>query len=507
MLQGGQFQTVAIPKRLQLVAPTGYRFNDFNIDSQLINCLAEKDPYDDEYWIQKRPCFGNVVITPASNGAIPARGLYAFHLGGFNNDVFLVINNERLSRIDTGLAASTLIGNIAGNQANYAFETVRSSPNRIAVFNDTSQAYYTTTAAVVDMNGLANFPTNIVRGWAYLDGTLYVMKVTNEIYGSANLDDPTVWNLTNVIIARNGSDPSVALSKHKEYVMALKRDSTEFFYNAGNPTGSPLAALRGSKIPYGCANAYTEQKIDEENFWVSRNEGGNFQVIRLTNLRPSIISTPTVERILRNFSGIGTIGTALTARSFQLKLGGHRYYGLSLPVEVYNYITGATTSTTVTLVYDLDQALWYRWTSASSNAAWEMAGNSVLASDRRVAMQNYSTGNVHVVSEDYIQNSDAGTAPPVEIYTPDHDFGTQRNKQLAAMFFRGNIISGSELQLRYSDDDFVTWSNWRSLNLGIKHPNLTDCGSFYRRAWNLRHQSPTPFRIKTTDLQLDMGTL
>ena len=506
-LRGGQFDTVAIPKRLQFVAPPGYRFNNFNIDSQLVNCFAEKDLIDGEYWVEKRPCFGAQILAPAGSGINPARGLYRFNLGGFNNFVFLVVNNARLSRIDGGAAVSTLIGNISGNQTNYAFETVRSTPNRFAVLNDSGPAYYTDSTAVVDMTALPNFPANIVRGWAYLDGTLYVMTVNNEIYGSANLDDPTVWDPLNVIIARNGSDVSVALSKHKEYVMALKESSTEFFYNAGNATGSPLSSLRGSKIPYGCANAYTEQTIDEENFWVSRSEGGDYKVIRLTNLRPAVISTPSVDRILRCFNGWSGTGNSLLVRSFQLKLGGHRFYGVSLPVNIFDYVTGATTVTFVTLVYDLDQNLWYRWTSAASDTAWELAGTAGPDISRRVLMQNYTTGNIHIVSEDYIQPTDDTTSPTVDIYTPDHDFGTQRTKELSAMFFRGNRVPGATLNIRWSDDDFATWSAFRQASMNEKRPMVTDCGSFFRRAWNIRHQAPVPFRIKTTDLQLDIGTL
>lgn len=504
-----QFETVAIPKRLQLVAAPGYRFNNYTIDSQLINCFAEKDLNDGEYWVQKRPCYGAQILAPAGSGINPARGLYRFQglNGGTSDFVFLAVNNARLSRLNSAGTTTTLVGNLANAQTNYAFETVRTSPNFLAVLNDGGNAYYTDGSTVTSMVGLPNFPTNSVRGWAYLDGTLYVMTQLNQIYGSQNLDDPTVWDPLNVIIARNGSDAAVCLGKHKEYVMALKESSTEFFYNAGNAAGSPLNSLRGSKIPYGCANAYTHQEIDLENIWVSRGENGIYQVVRLTNLRPTVISTPTIERILRNFNGWVGMSSALLTSSFQLKLAGHRFYGVSLPVGVFDYVTGLTTFTFLTLVYDLDQNLWYRWTSAGSDTSWEVSGTAGPDTQRRVLMQNYSTGNIHVVSEDYIQSTDNGTAPPVDIYTVDHDFGTQREKQLAAMFFRGNIVKGSLLQVRFSDDDFASWSNFRELDLGKKRPALDNCGSFYRRAWNFHHQRPTPFRIKTTDLQLDIGTL
>jgi len=502
-----QFETVAIPKRLQLVAAPGWRSASVAEDAQLVNCFAERDSNDGEYWINKRPGFSNELLSPASSGVNPGRGLYRFqgYSGGSSAYIFLVVKNARLSRLNQGVTTTTLIGNIVTNQANYTFETIRTSPDYTAVFNDGGIAYYTDGATITDMTGLANFPTGTVRGWAYLDGTLYVMTGENEIYGSANLDDPAVWDPLNVIIARNGSDRSVALAKHKEYVAALKERSTEFFYNAGNPSGSPLSSLRGSKIPYGCANAYTVQEIDEELLWLSRNESGLYQIVRLTDLRPRVISTPDLERVLRTFAGfVG--GSIALVTSFQLKVAGHRFYGISGPFSAFGY-----SSRFLTFVYDLDQNLWYRWTEAATDSSFPLfvgwPVNAAVGPDDsgRVIMQNYTTGNIHSIAEDYVFSSDAGVVPAVDIYTPDHDFGTQRTKQLGAMFFRGNRETGSTLKMRWTDDDFTTWSNFREVDLGATRPRVTDCGSFHRRAWNLRHQSNTSMRIKTFDLQLDIG--
>lgn len=498
-----QFQTVAIPKRIQLVAQPGYRSGSLTTDSQLINCFAERDPQDGEYWVVKRPGFSAQIVLPAGSGLNPARGLYRFqgYSGGSSAYIFLVVNNARLSRLDPSTLATTLIGNIASAESNYTFETVRTSPNYTAVLNDGSNAYSTDGTTVTDMNTYANFPTGLVRGWAYLDGTLYVMTGDNRIFGSGPaLDNPTVWDPLNVIIARNGSDRSVALAKHKEYVMALKENSTEFFYNAANPTGSPLSSLRGSKIPYGCANAYTVQTIDLENIWMSQTENGLLQIVRLTNLQPKVISTPAVDRILRTFNGFIGSGGAFLVSSFQLKVNGHRFYGISGSFNNFGY-----TDRNITLVYDLDENLWYWWTDASNDNRWPVSGTAGLTVNGRVIMQHYTTGGIHSVAEDYTFPTDDGVTPTVQIYSPNHDFGTQRTKQLGAMFYRGDQTTGGILQMRWSDDDYQTWSNFREIDIGAKRPSVPDCGSFYKRAWNLRYKTPTALRLKTFDLQLDIG--
>lgn len=495
--------TVDIPKRIQLVTPPGYRSAATSIDEELVNCYAERDPVDGEYWVQKRPCFGSVRLSPVASGLNPARGLYRFvgYFGGSNSYIFLIINNSRLSMANQATSAISLIGNISGNQANYTFETVRTSPNYTAVFNDSGQAYYTDSVTITNMNGLANFPgPAIVRGWAYLDGYLFVMTVDNRIFNSA-IDNPASWSALNFIVARNGSDISIALSKHKEYVVALKESSTEFFYNANNSSGSPLLPLRGSKIPFGCTNAYTVQSIDDELFWMFRKDTGAFGIVRLTNLVPKIISTPPVDRILRSFSGfIG--GSILTTNSFQLKIGGHRFYGISGLMDL-----GGFANRRITLVYDLDQNLWYRWTDATNlDLDWPVNAAAGPDSGGRIVVQNYNTGNLYAINEDYVTSVDDDIPPKVEIWTPRHDFGTQREKHLGGMLFRGDKVIGSLLQMQYSDDDSEVWSAWQDIDLSMRRPELYDQGSFTSRSWRFRHERATSFRMKTMDLQIGIGS-
>jgi len=75
------------------------------------------------------------------------------------------------------------------------------------------------------------------------------------------------------------------------------------------------------------------------------------------------------------------------------------------------------------------------------------------------------------------------------------------------MEFVGDQEVGSVLHVRCSDDDYKTWSNFRSVKLSDKHPRLINCGTFVRRAYHLRHWSDTPLRLQAVDVQYDLGTL
>lgn len=74
------------------------------------------------------------------------------------------------------------------------------------------------------------------------------------------------------------------------------------------------------------------------------------------------------------------------------------------------------------------------------------------------------------------------------------------------MLFNGDQVTGSELMVRSSEDDFTNWTNFRTVNLGLRQPILSGLGSFFKRAYNFRHFKNTHFRIQSVDLQMDLGT-
>lgn len=331
-----------------------------------------------------------------------------------------------------------------------------------------------------------SFPGDFCKGFVYLDGTLYVMDLEGNIYGSKYLDDPTLWDPLNVIVARIEPDNGVALAKQQSYVIAMKQWTTEVFYDAGNPTGSPLASVPGAKAPYGCVSADSVQEIDDRLYWIASNRTVSPQIVRMESLRVEVISTPRVENLLdqADFS---------TVFSWNFKHGGHRFYGVTVK------------NLNLTLVYDIDQGLWYQWTDEDGNY-WKIVSKTFSADNKHIA-QHETNGKIYYVEGDYEYPTDDGAVVPVDIITRNHTFDVDRRKVLSQMRFNGDQVTGSTLQVRVSDNDYQTWSQFRTVDLGKIRPILSSCGTFYRRAWHLRHQCPTAFRVKSVELQMDVGTL
>lgn len=504
-----QAQTVAVPKRLPLYSPLQTRTSNapFTKDSRLYNGYAEFDKLIEEYKIYKRPGLG---ATPfqQSTGA----GLGSYTETG-TATVFSVFGTNLwvAQPLIAGGPASSYIGNIAATvdgSSPYFFETVGTAVNtsRYMVLGNGSAAY----TVVLDSGPPnhrpffqqitdPNFPAQTAFGWCTLNGFLYVMDLNGNIINTTNTNNPLVWSSTGVIRASSNSDIGVALAKQLNYLIAFKQYTTQVFFDNGNPPpGSPLAPVQDSQIPLGCLVGSSVAQIDNTLLWISSNETISPQVVQMDNLTPKVVSTPDVDRILDNITWTSS-NPNNNVRAWVLKHAGHRFYGLNL-------ITN-----NLTLIYDLDQKAWYFWNDFIGNY-WPIVSLAFVppsSGQEGVHLAQHATnGNIYPLDGDYNFPTDFGNVFPVDIYTPNFDGGTTRRKMLNMMYFVGDRQSGSKLQVRYSDDDYNSWSNFRTVDLGDSKPRLSDNGTFqYRRAHHFRHQEATPFRLSAVDLQLDLGTL
>ena len=452
----------------------------------MVNCYVELTP-DRELWIYKRP--GTLQQAVVSNNSA------GLGLTTWNQDVYSVFN------VSGGATGATLFRNgvsvATGLDATapYTFSSVVGSVPKLVLQNGVQGYSYNTTVGISATLHIINstYPANNTPGLAYLDGYMFVMQhifgtaITPAVIWQSNLnsvDQVGDWNALNFITAQIEPDPGVALAKQGVYVICLKQWSTEVFYDAGNATGSSLAPVQEAKQPYGCANAYSVAKIDDTLFWLSQTQSASLQVVMMEELRLGIISTPAISRLLEN-------ANLTTVFGFGIKIDGHTFYVLNL------------VSQNLTLVYDKKTQFWSQWTDQAGNyfpfiaSTYDSSGHHIL--------QHATNGALYYL--DSLYYTDNALPLSVDIYTPPFDAGTRRRKQLNYIEFICDQIPGAGLTARATDDDYQTWSNPRSVDLGQKRQFLTNNGTFVRRAYHLNHTANTPFRIQAIEVQFDIGTL
>jgi hypothetical protein len=492
MRGGSQFETVAIPKRIQLVTQFNSRNAGTTIDGLLINCFAEQDPNDGEFWVNKRPG-----VAPAATLVTgPPSGLYVIkRTFGVADRVIYVVGNTLYSRVSGVPIVIGVLGAFGGTLRFTTMSYAFAGSSRVAVFAGTSGQGWITDGVAFNTIVDPDFPTVRVPGVVYLDNSVYVMTPEGDIRGS-DLGDPLAWSALNSIAANDQADFGTGIARHLNYIVAFKQWSTQLFYNAGNPSGSPLRRVPGGRLSIGCLNGDTVQDIDDELFWIYSNQGVNIGAAKMSKGVMSKISNPAVERLLSTADDTGWI-------SYKLKSAGHRFYVVS------------NSNANFTLVYDLDANLWYNWNAPDGNY-WPYWHSTYTFDDlvfgtAPIYYVQASDGRIHSLAPDYENRSgityttDSGVVFPVEIYTQRQDFGTQRYKQLSAMYFKGDRVNG-RLKLRWRDED-GEFNNFQEIDLSLERPQLADCGSFFLRQWHFKYSQATTFRMKTMDLQLDVGTL
>jgi hypothetical protein len=472
-----------IPTRWPLVETVSTRNGTLLQDARLVNAIAEYDPQTKSYTVERRPSVVTSTISLIPDGS--SQGLYSF--------------DNSLIQLSGGNAyrGGLLLGPIATGPGTFGLYTFRATTSDadILMFAQPNNGYYFQGFFLRKITD-TNYPGTIVPGITYLNGRFYVMDSAGRIYGAKNLDDPSTWDPLNVIVAQQRAGLGVYLAQQLSYILAIKSDSTELFWDSGQTatsdgTGSTLQPIPGNTIPYGCFDGGSFAEIDGTLLWMTSNLSGAPQVGRLDNLQFEIVSTPPVDRILRKASfGV--------TKAMTLKLGGHRYYVLQ--------ITGV--SLNCTLIYDLDQKLWYVWTDSTGLSPWPYYNSaSNQSSSPPLCFVQGSNGQAHILQEDYITPTDLGQTIPVDIYTPSYDADVDREKYMPALYFNQDMYQGSLVQVRWSDDDYQTWNTPQTVDFSQRKPMLTDLGSFYRRAFHIRHNAPTPFKIKSVGMTLGLGPL
>ena len=322
-----------------------------------------------------------------------------------------------------------------------------------------------------------------VKGAPYLDGTTYVMNASANIYGSG-INDQTSWDPLNMLVAQIEPDAGVRLAKQLVYVIAFKQWSVEVFYDAGNATGSPLGPVQGAKVNVGCKHQDSVRELDGTLFWISQARNGGVSVMAMEGLKASQVSTPAIERLLQQ-------ADYSTVYSWAAKVAGHKYYAVTLPASK------------LTLVYDVISRRWYQWTDANGN--YLPIVSSTFSADQQPLLQHASNGKIYKL--EMTNTTDDGELITMDLYLPNYDGGTRLTKYLHSMDIVADQTNGSLLQIRKSDDDYQTWSNFRTVDLGNARPRLTQGGSFRRRAYHFRHACNTPLRITSVEIQVELGTL
>lgn len=457
--------------RLNLTFPIGSRTNSQTKDSRGVNCMYEQ-VNQQESWVVKRP--GLTTISPAL-GAGQGQGIFSW------SNKLVAVQANTVNRITAGVATS--MGTITGEQVPVSF--TQTSGDAHLVINNETNLYYVTSGGLT-VTAVAVPPTGpYATGLAYLDGTVYVATSAGRIYGS-NIEDPTIWNALNYITAVNEPDGLICIVKHLNYIVAFGEWSTEFFYDAGNATGSPLNNNTSARLNIGCPNGNSVAQLEQTILWIGTSQSEGRSVYVMEGLSPVKVSNRYIDKYLN--------ADAMThIRSYALKISGHSLYVLTL-LDSNN-----------TFVYDLDEKAWYFWSSQTTGTETYFTPtffNSQVEYSPGYYFQSETGGTLYSMSPDVYQ--DSGNGIYFRLISTRQDSGSTKRKFYTRVETIGDSVAGT-VSVRYTDDDYTTWSSYRTFTLSLGRPVNYQYGSSRRRAWEIFSSDNIPIRLQALEIDFHLG--
>lgn len=438
-------------------------------------------------------------------------------------------------------------------------QTAQSLTHPLMFFKSNKDAYtYNADLNILFKINNANYPATTVPGIVYLDTFFFVMDPQGRIWNSAQ-NDPTTWTALGTIPLQNEPNGGVALGKVGPYLVALGQWSTSFFYDAAVAApASPLALNIVLNSLIGCASGDSVTQIAGGMIWIGQTVSEGRGIYQIQNYIPVRISTPFIDTILEG-------STLATVRAFATASRGHTFYIVSLidvgvtlcydlmtqiwvqwtslsqnpqtivtslSMDAYGLTTGISTNhgladgdpvvisgasvggyngtwnvnvvdvNTFTFITVPGLAPSVGSSNAASYAYSFYVGYSAASNGNTYYIQHYNNGGIYQSSDDLF--SDFGNPIDVHIKTQIWGGGTVKYKTFPDVSLIGDVVSSTGM-LRYTNDDYNTYSSYRFINLAIIRQHLTRCGRARRRAWEFRHTGFTELRVVYLEFVPEIG--
>ena len=111
-------------------------------------------------------------------------------------------------------------------------------------------------------------------------------------------------------------------------------------------------------------------------------------------------------------------------------------------------------------------------------------------------------GNIYTFDPEVYEDNDI----PIDVHIRTALVDGEVNQK--KFFSKLEVVSDridTEVLMRYSGDDYQSWTKYRAVDLSPKRSVLHRLGQDRRRAFELRHTDDTPLRLEALELTLEVG--
>jgi hypothetical protein len=413
-----------------------------------VNLYAEANPKDSPFPFTYYPTLGltlKVAVTPkAGNGW---RGLWSA-----SNGTLYGVCGSTVYMIDATFTAKALgdMQTIAGPVS------MTDNANYIMIVDGTAVGYTidlstNTFAQVSDSAFMGGNTVSFVDGFLVLN-----VPATREWYISLN--DEITFDATDFASKSGYSDKLVGVAVTKRYIYLLGEETTEVWFNAGDPT-FPFERLPGVFMQHGCAAVNSIAQMDGEIYWLAQSQQGVCYINRSQQFNASQISTFALD------NEIATYARVSDAIGFTYQIEGHFFYVITFP------------SADKTWQYDLSTQQWneLNWLDTNGNLHRHRASCYASAYGQPI-VGDWQNGNLYLWDvNSYTDNSNPIPRIRSFAHSVDDNSDRMRYREFIANMEVGNGAGYQPVPvfLRWSDTRGKSWGNAISISLGLEGEYLT----------------------------------
>jgi len=356
-----------------------------------------------------------------------------------------------------------------------------------AIGNTYTTIYMFPDLAGVDTN--ITVPSGSCGHLAHMNDYVFIANTDGRIYNST-LNDPTT-GYTDFIGVDMNPGTLVTVFRYKSYVVAFKTHSMELFRIGEQTTGSPLQRVVEGLHQIGIFKDVTNGStwsslpisappIVEGNdtiFWLGQGNDG-LGVYTMEGDQPKKISDPFQDKYLTKYGGY-----------FKYLVVGKRRLLL-----VY--------CTNEWLVLDIDSGIWSIWVSAKASDIFKTWCNTFNGE-----------GLISASSNVYYTWTPSSTIPYLDIdstitrkvRTSNIDFDNNELKDFPGLTILGaRATSTSNIAVRWSKDDYQTWTSSKNVDMSSTYPGLYALGVGRRIAFEFSDTVQSEQRLRGFELDYNI---
>lgn len=465
-------------KQVELSQEFDNRTGDVDNDVDILNGFFEKTKEKDVHFIKRAGLIS--YITPVNSNV---RGVYYWEdasklLVATDNDV--TIYNS-----DTGVVIATL-GNIFGTTSgDVGFSEFLYDTNLVKVIiTDGTTLGTVDTSSVWTAGTDPDMPVPHLPQPIFLDGYLFLVKSgTADIYNS-NLNDPLAYTPSDFISCEMFPDTVLKFAKLNNYLVAFGSASIEYFWDAANPSGSPLQRNDTPVKLIGYLGGFAQSA--NRIYFVGNSATATPDVYMIEDFKIESVSNETIRRYLESLTS-----SLLTNVGNIASFGGHDFYVMNVG--------------TLTYVMDLKTKQWARWAYANDEV-FPLNFSISVKSNTTYASAVFLSGTTTILKFSPTAYTDNGVLFTARCVTENQFFDTYNQKSMARLSIMADRPAGTaSISLSWSDNDYQTFGLARTINLNQSIPCTWRLGNFRRRAFKLEFAENQPLRIMGIEVELNMG--